>query len=150
MAMTDNGKMKRNVDNLLGMLDSADSMSVGLEDEQLIQKFFADFKEDIPDDGFSDRVMSQIPDMGHQRLARWWQAACVVIGIVFLFSDPVWGSLQDFLFTSKINMMLQLSRGVCRLEEALGQSHSLLMALAGMFTLVCVWGYNEWQDVRLG
>lgn len=147
--MADNEKMNFEAGDL-GMLDSADNLLVGSEDDQLIQNFFADFKEDIPDNGFSDRVMRRIPDTYHQRLARWWQVACVVVGIVFLCSDSVRGSLQDLLFASKIDMMLQLSRGVCRLGETLGQSNSWLMTLAGMFTLVCVWGYNEWQDARLG
>ncbi len=149
MAMADNGNMKRNVDTP-GMLDSTDNLKVVFEDDQLIQNFFADFQEDIPDNGFSDRVMRQIPDTSHQRLARWWQVACVVVGIVFLCSDSVWGSLQDLLFASKIDMTIQFARVACHLGETLGQSHSWLMTLAGMFTLVCVWGYNEWQDARLG
>lgn len=139
--MTDNENMK---------LDNATFEALNMEDEQLLQSFFADFKEEIPDDGFSERVMRQLPDTSHQRLERWWQVACVVFGVAFLCSSQALGNLQDFLFASKVDMMLQFSRVACHLGEAMGQSHSLLMMLAGMFTVACVWGYNEIQDARLG
>lgn len=139
--MTDNENMK---------LDNATFEALNMEDEQLLQSFFADFKEEIPDDGFSERVMRQLPDTSHQRLERWWQVVCVIVGAVLLCSSQVQGNLQDFLFASKIDILLTLSRVACHLGEAMGQSHSLLMMLAGMFTVACVWGYNEIQDARLG
>lgn len=132
------------------ILDDNAFEALNLEDEQLLQNFFADFKEEIPDDGFSEKVMSRLPDTSHRRLERWWQVACIVVGVAFLCSSQVLGNLQDLLFASKIDMMLQFSSAVCHLGEVVGQSHSLLMTLAGMFTIACVWGYNEIQDARLG
>lgn len=143
--MTDNEKMKLD-GKALGALNLEDEPLVSAEDDLLLQSFFAEFKEDIPDNGFSERVMRQIPDTSHQRLARWWQVACVVVGVAFLCSGSVWGSLQDFLFTSKIDFMIQSSRVACSLVEAMGQSHTWLMMLAGMVTVACVWGYNELQE----
>ena len=131
-------------------LDVDASGALNLEDEQLLQNFFAGFKEEIPDDGFSEKVMNRLPDTSRRRLERWWQVACVVVGAAFLCSSQVLGNLQDLLFASKIDMMLQFSRAVCHLGEVLGQSHSLLVALAGMLTVACVWGYNEILDARLG
>lgn len=124
-----------------------EDQALNKDDELLLESFFADMKEDIPDDGFTDRVMHEIPDASHQRLVRWWQVACIVVGIVFLCSVPVVECLQDLLFASKIDMMLQLSHLACLLGEAVGQSRNLLMMLAGAFVMACVWGYNELQEI---
>lgn len=118
------------------------------DDEQLLQSFFADCQEDIPDDGFSQRVMRSLPDTSPRRLERWWQVACVLAGIAILVLSQSWNSLLDSLFMSKVEGMLVLSRVVCHVVEVLGQSHNLLMLMLGLLTLSCVWGYNKLLDAR--
>jgi len=53
-------------------------------DEQLIQMFFAEQRQDIPDQGFSRRVMRQLPSRAWQ-LNRIWTAICSVVGILLFF-----------------------------------------------------------------
>jgi hypothetical protein len=58
-------------------------------DDELLMRFFDATRQDIPDDGFSNRVMRRIP----QR-ARWmnriWTAVCVALGVtIFLLFDGV-------------------------------------------------------------
>ncbi len=130
--------------------------------EKLLEAFFADCRMDLPDDGFSDRVMAALPEdevtanaivhspvvAPHHRLERLWTAACVAIGIVALLFCQGWEQLQSLLFTMKIDFLLSGSRLLTQVTEAISQSHNLLMLLAGMLTVVCVWGYNELLDAR--
>ena len=56
-------------------------------DEDILQKFFAEYTTEIEDDGFSQRVMQQLPKR-QVNLNRIWTFICIVIGIAFfLLSD---------------------------------------------------------------
>ena len=48
-------------------------------DELLVRKFFEENKIEIPDAGFSRRVMRRLPDRT-RRLNRNWTAICVAVG----------------------------------------------------------------------
>lgn len=50
-------------------------------DELIVRKFFEENKVDIPDDGFSRRVMRRLPDRA-RRLNRIWTAVCVLSGLL--------------------------------------------------------------------
>lgn len=50
-------------------------------DELLVRKFFEENKIEIPDAGFSRRVMRRLPDRT-RRLNRIWTAICVAVGVV--------------------------------------------------------------------
>ncbi len=133
-------------------------------DEQLLASFFADCRmSEIPDDGFSDRVMAALPveevslatsptvekaPTAILRLERLWTAACVAIGIISLFAFQGWGYLQDCLFNFKMSFMLNGSRILCQTLDALSQSTNLWMMLGGAVVLTMVWGYNEVMDAR--
>lgn len=123
---------------------------MSLDDEQMLQMFFADHQMDIPDDGFSKRVMERLPASSHRRLERWWQVACIVMGIVFIISTQLVSSLQDSLFASKVAGMMLFSKMLCNLGDMLVQPQQLLMLLGGLLTLFCVWGYNKVLDARIG
>lgn len=118
-------------------------------DEQLLQAFFADHQEEIADDGFSDRVMQHLPAPSHRRMERWWQVACIVMGVVFIVSTQMVSSLEDSLFASKVTAMMLFSKALCSLGELIAQPQQLLMLLAGMVTILCVWGYNKVLDARI-
>lgn len=118
-------------------------------DEQLLQAFFADHQEEIADDGFSNRVMQHLPAPSHRRMERWWQVACLVMGVIFIVSTQMVSSLEDSLFASKVTAMMLFSKALCSLSELVAQPQQLLMMLAGMITVLCVWGYNKVLDARI-
>lgn len=124
-------------------------MGLGNADEQLIQMFFADHQEEIPDDGFSQRVMNKIPTSKTRCLERWWQVACLVMGVIFIVSTQMVSSLEDSLFASKVTAMMLFSKALCSLGELVAQPQQLLMLLVGMVTVLCVWGYNKVLDARI-
>lgn len=124
-------------------------MGLNIADEQMIQMFFADHQEEIPDDGFSQRVMKKIPTSRTRRMERWWQVACIVMGVVFIVSTQMVSSLEDSLFASKVTAMMLLSKALCSLGELIAQPQQLLMLLAGMVMILCVWGYNKVLDARI-
>lgn len=126
-----------------------EQMALNDADEQLLQAFFADHQEEIADDGFSNRVMQHLPAPSHRRLERWWQVACIVMGVVFIVSTQMVSSLEDSLFASKVTAMMLLSKALCSLGELIAQPQQLLMLLAGMVTVLCVWGYNKVLDARI-
>ena len=126
-----------------------EQMALNDADEQLLQAFFADHQEEIADDGFSDRVMQHLPAPSHRRMERWWQVACIVMGVVFIVSTQMVSSLEDSLFASKVTAMMLFSKALCSLGELIDQPQQLLMLLAGMVTILCVWGYNKVLDARI-
>ena len=116
-------------------------------DDQLLQAFFADNKmEEVPDDGFSDRVMQALAK--RRRLEHLWTAACVAVGIVAAVVCQGWEQIQGWLFSMKIDFLLTGSRALTHLTDAITQTQNLLMMLAGIVVLVMVWGYNEVADAR--
>ncbi len=64
------------------MTDNKDFLNP--EDELLLQQFFTENKQVIPDDGFSRRVARRLP-VSAIRLERFWTAVCVIVGIVLFF-----------------------------------------------------------------
>lgn len=156
MVMTDKlhdtKKIAQGDDSLLSMHDEP---LVSMDDEKLLESFFADCRMNIPDDGFSDRVMAALPSSEmekevaqRRRLEHLWTAACVAIGVVAAFICQGWEQIQAFLYTLKIDFLLSSSHALTQSINALGQSHNLLMVLAGALVLLMVWGYNEFMDTR--
>ena len=149
------------IDNMNGM----ELEPLSATDDQLLQAFFADNKmEEVPDDGFSDRVMQALPSLEQEktvlrleqkqalvkrrRLEHLWTAACVAVGIVATVVCQGWEQIQDWLFSMKIDFLLTGSRALTHLTDAITQTQNLLMTLAGIVVLVMVWGYNELADAR--
>lgn len=134
-------------------------------DDQLLQAFFADNRmEEIPDDGFSDRVMQALPGLDPEkavltldqeqalakrlRLEHLWTAACVAVGVVAAVVCQGWEQIQGWLFSMKNDFLLTGSRALTHVLDAIMQTQNLLMLLAGIFVLIMVWGYNELADAR--
>ena len=141
------------------MIDNIKSMELeplSATDDQLLQAFFADNRmEEIPDDGFSDRVMQALPSLEQEkalvkrrRLEHLWTAACVAVGIVAAVVCQGWEQIQGWLFSMKIDFLLTGSRALTHLADAITPTQNLLMMLAGIVVLVMVWGYNELADAR--
>ena len=158
------------IDNIKGM----EFEPLSATDDQLLQAFFADNRmEEIPDDGFSDRVMQALPGLEQEktilaleqektmlsleqeqawakrrRLEHLWTAACVAVGIVAAVVCQGWEQIQGWLFSMKIDFLLTGSRALTHVAEAITPTQNLLMMLAGIIVLVMVWGYNELADAR--
>ena len=158
------------IDNINGM----ELEPLSATDDQLLQAFFADNRMvEIPDDGFSDRVMQALPALEQEktvlsldqektvlsfeqekawakrrRLEHLWTAACVAVGIVAAVVCQGWEQIQGWLFSMKIDFLLTGSRALTHVLDAIMQTQNLLMMLAGIVVLVMVWGYNEVADAR--
>ena len=140
------------IDNMNGM--ELEPLSV--TDDQLLQAFFADNRmEEVPDDGFSDRVMQALPDLEQEkalakrrRLEHLWTAVCVAVGVIAAVACQGWEQIQGWLFSMKIDFLLSGSRALTHVAESIGHSQNLLTLLAGFVVLIMVWGYNELADAR--
>ncbi len=140
------------IDNINGM----ELEPLSATDNQLLQAFFADNRmEEVPDDGFSDRVMQALPSLEQEqalakrrRLEHLWTAACVAVGVVAAVVCQGWEQIQGWLFSMKIDFLLTGSRALTHLADAITPTQNLLMMLAGIVVLVMVWGYNELADAR--
>lgn len=81
------------------------------KDEQLLERFFSEARRtELPDAGFSRRVMRSLPDrvIG---LSRLWTAFCVVLGVVLCAVFGTWDSLADRLGAAlRAVMDIELSR----------------------------------------
>ena len=91
-------------------LESMKGEPLNPQDEELLQMFFSDCQmSEIPDDGFSDRVMQALPALPEtdtamslvkrQRLEHLWTAVCVAAGIIIAVVCQGWEQLQGWLFS---------------------------------------------------
>ena len=143
-------------DKINDKIKSKNIEPLSASDEQLLQAFFADNKmEEVPDDGFSDRVMQALPDLEQEkalakrrRLEHLWTAACVAVGVIAAVVCQGWEQIQGWLFSMKIDFLLTGSRALAHVLDTIMQTQNLLMMLAGIFVLIMVWGYNELADAR--
>ena len=140
------------IDNINGM----ELEPLSASDEQLLQAFFADnMMAEIPDEGFSDKVMLSLPALEQERalvkrrrLEHLWTAVCMAIGVIAAVVCQGWEQIQGWLFSMKIDFLLSGSRALTHVAESIGHSQNLLTLLAGFVVLIMVWGYNELADAR--
>ena len=134
-------------------LESMKGEPLNPQDEELLKMFFSDCQmSEIPNDGFSDRVMQALPALPEtdtamslvkrQRLEHLWTAACVAAGIIIAVVCQGWEQIQGWLFSMKIDFLLT------HVADSIAHSQNLLMVLAGIVVLIMVWGYNELADAR--
>ena len=152
-------------DKINDKIQSMDMEPLSVSDELLLQAFFADNRMDeVPDDGFSDRVMQALPALEQEktvpafeqeqalakrrRLEHLWTAVCVAIGVIAAVVCQGWELIQGWLFSMKLEFLMTGSRALTHVAESIGHSQNLLMMLAGIFVLIMVWGYNELADAR--
>ena len=143
-------------DKINDKIKSQDMEPLNASDEQLLQAFFADnMMAEIPDEGFSDKVMLSLPALEQERalakrrrLEHLWTAACVAVGVIAAVVCQGWEQIQDCLFSMKIDFLLSGSRALTHVAESIGHSQNLLTLLAGFVVLIMVWGYNELADAR--
>lgn len=63
-----------------------------MTDDQLLEKLFQPARElTVADEGFTERVMAQIPNRQTLLFSRLWTAFCVVVATVLFFALDGWG-----------------------------------------------------------
>ena len=86
------------------LAQSANLDNVSTADEQLIRQFFTERMSEIPDDGFTQRVMNRLPSRTEQWLNRLWIASApspasfslwrdadgAAFGAAFAVYGPMW------------------------------------------------------------
>lgn len=141
MVMTEDNKMNQTM--------------LAQDDEQLLQSFFADCQTELPDDGFSDRVMAALPSteaekaaVMRRRMEHVWTLVCVAIGLIAAVVCQGWEQIQGFLFSMKIDILMSGFRALTHAVDTLCHSQNLWMALAGCLVIALVWGYNKALDAK--
>ncbi len=76
------------------------------DDDKLLREFFSERKqEEIADNGFSRRVMRNLPDRSN-RLTQWWTTLMAVIGLALFWKLGGWeamlGNIRE-VFSGMIN-----------------------------------------------
>ena len=143
-------------DKINDKIKSQDMEPLNASDEQLLQAFFADnMMAEIPDEGFSDKVMLSLPALEQERalakrrrLEHLWTAACVAVGVIAAVVCQGWEQILGLFYNMKIDFLLTGSRALTYVADSIDRSQNLLMVQAGIFLLIMVWGYNELADVR--
>ena len=143
-------------DKINDKIKSQDMEPLSASDEQLLQAFFADnMMAEIPDEGFSDKVMLSLPALEQERalvkrrrLEHLWTAVCMAIGVIAAVVCQGWEQILGLFYNMKIDFLLTGSRALTYVAESIGHSQNLLTLLAGFVVLIMVWGYNELADAR--
>lgn len=99
-------------------------------DELLVKKFFDENKIEIPDNGFSRRVMRRLPDR-MRRLNRIWTAVCIALGVIMCV---------------KFNWIASLSTQVRSIADTVMSNHVIagnpILLLFGLLFIIFLGGYN--------
>lgn len=125
-------------------------------DEELLTGFFETFaKTEIPDDGFSRKVMEGLPPSSELsamrktvRLERLWTLLCVVVGIVFFVAEGGY-SLLRVAFARILSDLGGIALHLINLLSASYSVTTILTLLAIVYTLSMVFAYNLAMDARM-
>ena len=135
-------------DKINDKIKSKNIEPLSASDEQLLQAFFADnMMAEIPDEGFSDKVMLSLPALEQERalvkrrrLEHLWTAVCMAIGVIAAVVCQGWEQILGLFYNMKIDFLLTGSRALTYVADSIDRSQNLLMVLAGIFLLIMVWG----------
>ena len=79
------------------------------DNNQILEDFFKQAaQQQIEDNGFTERVMQQLPDArtdNVRRLSRLWSLFCILVGVGLFFAFGGWQVLQG-LFIGGLRMLL--------------------------------------------
>lgn len=102
-------------------------MAMDENDERLIEQFLAPGRQDVPDDGFTRRVMRHLPYRG-PRWAWVWNVACLALAVVlFVTFDGL--HLLDGVLREAFANCLQLADGEVDLRSVIVAVYVLLYLL---------------------
>lgn len=97
-------------------------------DDILVKKFFSENRIEVPDNGFSKRVMRRLPDRT-RRISRLWTVVCVVIGLLIF--------IRNKGFTVLVSCFDSIFSDILARHEQLHNPYLLLSMAVG---LVLLWG----------
>lgn len=124
------------------------------DDELLLQSFFADNKlEELPDKGFSKRVMQQLPTTETSYIYHLWSLLCLTLGIICFIAMKGWlylPSLHLPHFTINLNNLQYVPMVVGAYLKAILNSQVIFpnvsIVFISMIILSCVWIHHELTD----
>lgn len=125
---------------------SLSQTEIGDADEQMLRSFFASHQLDVPDNGFSDRVMAALPVGKVYRIARLWTWICIVLAALLLVFGNGWQCLKEGFAVCRVQGQLSLAHLAEGFSSGMPASSTLLMLLAGAGILLVVWGFDEVID----
>lgn len=118
-------------------------------DERLLRDFFADCRVEVPDDGFSEKVMASLPSRKYARLEQIWLTLCLLLGTAAFVMENGWRRIQEGLSSLHGGLAWDFVQHLPSWADILPHtSANLLTVLGGIVTLVAVWGYNVVMDAR--
>ncbi len=77
-------------------------------DDKLLKQFFSEQKQEVKDNGFSRRVMRNLPGRNH-RLIQVWGTVCTVLCVILFFA---FGGLQATISTLREVFVSMVQRGL--------------------------------------
>ncbi len=97
-----------------------DVLQKNTADEELLNAFFAQSRSmQVPDDGFSGRVMRRIPEpvpLRQRRAYSLWTAACTLVCLVVFFANDGVALLKQGFSNSLGSMAAALSQSVSKVD----------------------------------
>lgn len=81
-------------------------------DDKALHAFFQNEKKEIEDNGFSRRVMNNLPDREH-RLSTIWVGFCSMVGVVLFF---VFNGFEAILNILRVGLNGALKQGIANLH----------------------------------
>ena len=103
-------------------------------DEQMLVRFFEENRQEIEDNGFTERVAKQLPSRT-VKLNRIWSVICWVVGIAFFYFMDGLGQLRNvgnLLFNDVHGMFASVHLPM----------YSIVAILVLIFTMITVKMYN--------
>ena len=112
-----------------------------MTDDELVAMFFEENRQELADDGFSQRVMRQLPSRS-LRLSRIWTALCLLAGIGFFVWIDGLSQLRRVLW----NMLGNFEGFVSSIDFS-GTSPVMILASLLVFTMFVAWNLMvEWKE----
>ena len=90
-----------------------------MTDNELLEQLFQPMKEmQLADDGFTDRVMKQLPQRDVWRLSRLWTVFCVVVAVMLFVLLRGWEIIAHGLLMFAVSVGIV---GLLALGEVVGR-----------------------------
>ena len=86
--------------------------NINKEEERILERFFAESKTDLPDDGFTRRVMDSLPQKARRRNCVWTMVCGLAAAAFFLLSDGAY-SVRVFVTNAAQALTSSLSAVQC-------------------------------------
>jgi TRAP-type C4-dicarboxylate transport system permease small subunit len=79
-----------------------------LSDDELLNQFFEEQRQDIADNGFSEQVMKQLPQRV-RRLSRIWSLFCIAVATLAFFLFDGWQYFLQFIKDGALSLLITIS-----------------------------------------